>query len=337
MKNRKILVSIIALLIFNGILFAEEFLKVGITQGFEFINGHIYEGVFYTPDSSTTLQESLLDWEVVNIPAANFNLNAKIYKYIDLDFDLVLGLDKISGRMQDYDWLNVTSTGTDELTNYSIHENHLNTYHKIFFTAGSTISLTDKFAVKPYASIGKEYISFTGLNGYKQYGKKNGIKYKAWNSVDSEGNPEYTVGEYSGKVISYEQNIYYYGLGLGVQMNFVPQLESKICFEYYPFNSYLSYDIHHKRTIPTQFADQFDNKTVISFKQNTSYSFNDNIKIGFTGWLIYMPQAMGPTYKRSYDITPGYSYISDWTKASSEKGSTERFLYSFGCYLQLYF
>ena len=168
MKNKYSIFTFISFLIFFQFqaFCQESSAKLSIAPEFGFVNGKIVEDVWnikastsgntitYTP----TTKMSRLDWQMENSFYFGFNSDLVINDKLNFWLSFKNAISRDCGVMEDYDWLNpVTSAWkddpADELTNDSIHINHLENMIQTTLCAGWTfylnqstsISLTPRF------------------------------------------------------------------------------------------------------------------------------------------------------------------------------------------------
>ncbi len=281
-----------------------------------FINGKIIENVWnvdvtetnklitYTP---TTLM-SRLDWQMENSFYFGFDSNMLINNKLNLLFTLKNAISNDCGVMEDYDWLNPVTDGwkddpADELTNYSIHINHLNEIFKLGFCAGWSFYLTQSGAISltPRFGFELENISFCGIDGWGTYKKDNWQK-----------------SEFSGKVISYSQWYFAPILALNADFNISKHFETALDLSLLWIKDLDCIDFHYKRS--KLFNDRIENAWKFNAELAAFYKINEMHKLGLKGYLSWMPDAYGFTYNSRTGTMPD----------SSTMGGTSRLFWSYG-------
>jgi len=284
------------ILIISASLFAQEILSFGFSSGV--INGNIHEYVFDKTRTKTNNHMSQLDWDVVNIPYVELYGSLSPDKYFYINTNLKFGFPKESGFMQDYDWLNGTSSGLvswknddiGELTNYSIHTNQLKNYIDCSISIGGNIYLPKEIIISPFVNYNTTNIYFDGNDGYGVYKTRNWEKYS-----------------YSGNVISYNLISKGIFLGVNVKANTIEKLDIEVCAAVSPYLYWTdAYDIHVLRNIT--FHDEI--YKVLAAKANLSvlYNINKHNKVGLEGAVKYHPESYGTVQKVSSGMG-GLSYF----------------------------
>ncbi len=307
------------ILIFGGTFLSaldNNYFAFCITPQFEIANGIIKEYVFEDICLNTDNKESQLDWNVKTIALFGLQADFDIIRYISLGFSGSFAVPQRSGFMQDYDWLNSVTTGwTDEdpteCTNFSEHINKLDKY--IIFKAflGGNIYLPAEIKVTPRLGYRYEFIRFTGYYGYSDY---------KWNN--------HQIQSFTGKVISYEQEINSLLLGLNIKLACIPRTIINLNFDISPRAGTLNaIDYHYART--TAFLDKFTKLLLLESGLRVQYAFSKNHSAGISGSLQYIPLSKGSTYNRGIN-RKGELTGDSWQALSGCNGGTERFIWSLG-------
>ena len=297
-------------------VFGDEKPSFSFTTDFSLMNGRISEFVFDEACKNTDNLVSRLNWDVKNIPVFNYAFDFAFCKHAFFGFAFKTAFPKASGAMQDYDWLNSIETSwhndpPDQLTNYSYHDNRLSCYYLLGVSAGANIYLPFEFCLKPFAAYEFEYISFDAENGYK--------KYKADN---------FKKESFYGKVISYQQEINSFLLGLTVQTTAVKNLFFSTTFMLSPWLTGINaLDRHFTRQVC--FYDT--PRMTLQLKADTkiNYIIKDGHSLGINGFLQYIPLSKGDTHSKSMDAL-GNPVPGRWFKDPGAQGGTSRFLWSVG-------
>lgn len=294
-----------------------NYLSFRITPQFTIANGVINEYVFNEKCPNTNHKESQLDWDVKNIPLFQGKAEFDILKFIRIEFNCSIALPKSSGYMQDYDWLNYLYWPQDnprDLTNYSKHDNKLLTYTTFSVGLGANIRLPAEITITPILAYYYEYISFDGINGYKTYKIDNGEKIS-----------------FSGKVISYKQEINDLLLGLAVRIETLPQFIFYADFFISPkVTSLNAMDYHYINdgTSGTAYWDSFQNIWQLYTHANAQYKFNKFHSAGISASLQYIPISTGYTRTKGID-KDGHLNQGEWSKPSIG-GGTGRLIWTLG-------
>ena len=140
--SKKLFLSLFTLVIVNFIFAENKIISVDAKANISLLNGSISEYVFDPASHNTDDVLSRLDWDVKNVPIVSVSVDLTLFKYAYFNLGAGFGFPSTpSGNMQDYDWLNCSYFGFPEqygteLTNYSIHDNFLNSYRNIFVKIG---------------------------------------------------------------------------------------------------------------------------------------------------------------------------------------------------------
>ena len=196
--SKKLFFSLFTLVIVNFIFAENKIVSVDAKANISLLNGSISEYVFDPASHNTDDVLSRLDWDVKNVPIVSASVDLTLFKYAYFNLGAGFGFPSTpSGNMQDYDWLNGT-----ELTNYSIHDNFLNSYRNIFVKIGYNFCLPLKITITPFVAYNYEYLGFDSFDGYEE------CKLDYYNYREKE--------ELSGIVISYfqETNAFLVGIKL---------------------------------------------------------------------------------------------------------------------------
>ena len=303
---------------FRG-LWSEEnnnpYFSFSITPQFEVANGMIREYVFDDDIKNIDNKESQLDWNVKTIALFDLQTDFDIIRYLFIGLEGKLGVPQRSDFMQDYDWLNTLDWPNEdpsELTNFSEHINNLDKYLDFKAKLGTNIYLPAEIKLSPYIAYQYEFIRFSGTGGYKIYKSDN------WNKAD-----------FTGKVISYEQEKASFLLGLLFQINCIPRAVLKLDFDISPKTTALNAtDYHYVKY--TAYLDTFKNLFQLESKMTANYCFTKNHSAGLSGRIQYIPLSKGTTYLRTID-SEGNFLDDEWRLPSDGGyGGTERLIWAIG-------
>ena len=325
----KKIIYLFILLTFSSSLFAldSNFISFKITPRIELLNGSINEFVFNEANTNTGHKESQLDWDLITIPVLGFNTDIDLLHYVHINLNGSVGIPTRSGFMQDYDWLNSTGNGgynpewknddPTELTNYSKHENYLEKYLTFTASFGGNIYLPAKIILTPKIAYQYEFIAFNGRNGFSIY-KSN----------------KFQESSFTGKVISYKQEVNSMLLGLTVNISTLPRMFFSADFMISPKMTFLNaMDYHYlpRDLMPygVAFWDSFSNLFQLQSNITAQYNFNKYHQIGLTGFIQYIPLQKGNT--RINSLTKNQVHPSSgWSDAYINGGGTSRLIWSIG-------
>ena len=271
---------------------------------------------------------SRLDWKSPFLPYIGAKCQATLFKYLFIAFDSSLAIPQIKnilnpGKIEDYDWMNIYSTGENNLTHYSKSINQVDSLITVDFKMGHRLPLSEKVSITNYAAINFEWFKFASIDGYYQYaaktGKKNGQDvYGTWSPDLEKKNSE-------GKKIEYKGLFFF--LGLGTQLNL--QLTEKIGLslsESMAFSIIASQiDFHIKRNLYTGFTDEHLWKSSTGLILN--YRFNSHALLGLEANLGYIFGQPCEVYSKNIK-----SSSQEWEKLDN-LGGFNQLLFSFSiCY-----
>ena len=317
--NKKASFTLFVLLITSFTFAQNKIISVDAKANISLLNGSISRYVFDPASHNTDDVLSRLDWDVKNVPIVSASVDLTLFKYAYFNLGASFGFPSTpSGNMQDYDWLNCIPIknggfglpkqyGT-ELTNYSIHDNFLNSYRNIFVKIGYNFYLPLKITITPFVAYNYEYLGFDGFDGYRKYKKEN------WQKI-----------EFSGNVISYfqETNAFLVGIKLISPVLFNLKIDGEFLIS--PYTSNINaLDKHHIRK--THFMDLMPWSYQLQSSLNLSYSIQKHHKIFVQGFLQYIPVSKGNDYIRYTDENGNYT-STNWTIFESSQSGTSRFLW----------
>ena len=317
--NKKAFFTLFVLSITSFTFAQNKIISVDAKANISLLNGSISEYVFDPASHNTDDVLSRLDWDVKNVPIVSASVDLTLFKYAYFNLGAGFGFPSTpSGNMQDYDWLNCIPKnggfglpkqyGT-ELTNYSIHDNFLNSYRNIFVKIGYNFYLPLKITITPFVAYNYEYLGFDGLDGY-------------WECKILDF---YKKVEFSGSVISYfqETNAFLVGIKLISPVLFNLKIDGEFLIS--PYTSNINtLDKHHLRQL--HFIDLMPWSYQLQSSLNLSYSIQKHHKIFVQGFLQYIPVSKGNDFFRDTDENGNYT-PTYWTIDKSCQGGTSRFLW----------
>ena len=318
----------ISILLFTFILsftplfsLSNEILKVDLQQEFGILHGSISEYVFEDVIRNTDNMESRLDWDISAIPYTGLSAEFTLFKHFLVGINGIIGIPVNSGKMQDYDWLNsiggANGTHKDwidedpcELTNYSIHDNHLDQYYRLNFELGGNITPFDFLSISPVISYQYSIIQFSGSNGYKEYKDDNFIKQT-----------------FDGKVISYavETNSFCFGL----KTDFTPLKCLNIDADVY-YSPKLTYietlDRHFLGSVA--FYDKINGTSLVRTDLNIQYVFKEAHRLGVKCGFEYIPVSCGQDYQKPLDRDGNPNKTFSWGNPTGAEGGVSETLWN---------
>ncbi len=298
----------------------EDYLTFSITPQFEIANGQITEYVFDDECKNTDNKLSELDWQIKTLALFSIQGDFDIIKYISLGMSGCFGVTQRSGFMQDSDWKNSvvevwSEDDPTERTDFSEHINRVNKYISYKFSLGGNIYLPLKIKLTPHATYKYDYIKFVACEGYGIY-KQNDFKTTDWKTA------------HPGTIISYEQEINSFLLGLNVNSQTIPKTIINLNFDFSPSLTTLNaIDCHF--TTGSAYLDNIKNVFMIDSDISARYCFTENHSAGLNYRIQYIPLSKGNTYNKRIDKNG--NLISDqWNPIGKNTGGTERLIWSLG-------
>lgn len=305
--NKKAFFTLFVLLITSFTFAQNKIISVDAKANISLLNGSISEYVFTPASHNTDDVLSRLDWDVKNVPIVSASVDLTLFKYAYFNLGAGFGFPSTpSGNMQDYDWLNYDT----ELTNYSIHDNFLNSYRNIFVKIGYNFYLPLKITITLFVAYNYEYLGFDSFDGYTEYKQDN------WQKK-----------ECSGSVVSYfqETNAFLIGIKLISPVLFNLKIDGEFLISPYTSNiNALDKHKHPEKRI--HYIDLMPWSYQLQSSLNLSYSIQKHHKIFVQGFLQYIPVSKGNDYIRETDENGNYT-STDWTIVKSCQGGTSRFLW----------
>ena len=298
---------------FSGIIFAENKGSFDVTPVMGILSGNVNEFVFYIPNTGKKgfpipkRKLSELNWDVFNIPFVGAQISYfDLEKKTCLNLDFQVGVPKSSNNMVDRDWTNcVNFNQYNWLTNYSKHQNYLLAYYKWDISMGRKFYLPYGFRINTLLSVSNEYFSFYAENGYGKYGE--GWRNGTWNKVGPSENGEDV--SWNSKVISYEQNRIFIGLGFDVEKLFDYGLSMALSVK--PRFAYVRAEDHHLMT-RAKYLDLPYGFGGLCSGVNFQYRINEHHKISLKSSYDWLPVIIGCDYSSvmssdSWDLEKGFA------------------------------
>lgn len=314
--NKKAFITLFVLLITSFTFAQNKIISVDAKANISLLNGSISEYVFNPESHNTDDVWSRLDWDIKNIPIVSASVDLNLFKYSYFSVGGSFGFPSTpSGNMQDYDWLNCTQFnlpieyGT-VCTNYSIHDNFLNSYRNIFVKLGFNFCLPFNITITPFVAYNYEYLGFDSFDGYTEYKQNN------WQKK-----------ECSGSVVSYfqETNAFLVGIKLISPVLFNLKIDGEFLIS--PYTSNINaLDKHKQPKKRIHYIDLMPWSYQLQSSLNLSYSIQKHHKVFAQGFIQYVPVTKGNDYFRKTDDNGNYT-PTNWTIDKGIKGGTSRFLW----------
>ena len=252
------------------------------------LNGEAKEHVFdYETADGSRRQLSRLDWDLKQIGMAGGQISARVAPKLTINGGLWLALTEGSGEMDDYDWLDLSST---EPTHYSLSE--------VDVTEGYAFDLN-----LAYDLVRRDGVIFSALAGYKQNGwtwSDRGVYllYPEYGPY-----PIYLNGE---NLIDYEQEFKMPYIGASADFALTGFLLSAYV-TYSPMVEATDWDHHIARTI--KFKDTFEDGDMIGAGAEFRYPFKPTVFV--IGAIDYQVIDLIVGDMEAYDYSTGETFFGE--------------------------
>jgi outer membrane protease len=189
---------------------------------------------------------------------------------------LKIGIPGITGKMEDRDW---QSTDSDEMTDYSSHDNQTNEFLWAEGTAGISFPVDSLFLLKLSANVSYTRFAFAGLDGFGIY---------------ASGTVHH---EFSGNIINYSQDWLIFAPGISVDISFFDRFSAAFQFQISPFIWCTDEDQHILRKII--FKDYTEGG--VFFEPRAAVAFHSSHWLAFSLELAYRQTsgAKGLSYQKN--------------------------------------
>ena len=205
---------------------------------------------------------SQLDWNTYIAPVLSLDTEYKLADTFIFGLNGLYTIPFSYGIIEDFDYLNILSTGGTERTHYSKHDNKLDNYWNAGTFLGVGGKISDNLKLYGLFSFSYSYYCFTALNGYRQYGTKIGEQnnedvYNPW----ADDIPEKVM---EGEIISFEAQKYFFGLGTRIEYNPSDVFSLIFCIKLMPAFITQALDTHYKRKGDSRY-NLFDLNSELAF------------------------------------------------------------------------
>ena len=318
---KKLFLSAFLIFLAAGLFANEDFsfyADVNFGPGNTIINEALYD-----KEGKDRQVSSLLTWESYSLPSFEASLGFILFGKYFLSLNGEYVIPAFSGKLEDFDWMNLFSTGDSNLTHYSKHENFLDNNYEGSVFLGYCFNPSSRLKLIPFLSFKYSYLSFTSINGYRQYGANIGTEngsnvYESWTS-------DIEKKELSGKIITLEEENYFIGLGSQINFKINDSFDSVLFLQILPSIKSHALDTHHRRStkytlfestnklaLDSSFLLQYkiSNAHRFSLKTSCSWSFADNINLyqsaSKNNWMgVSNP---GKLRRLDFSFAAGYTY-----------------------------
>lgn len=313
---------IIFLFFLSAHFFAQENFSLNINLNFGPSNTVLKE-ILYNKGGKDKQESSLLCWESYALPSFETDVTLLFFQRFYANISAKYVIPAFSGIIQDYDNMNLFSTGSSEQTHYSKHENSLDNYYKMGLNLGYSFNPISRIKITPFLSLKYSYFGFTCYNGFRQYGTKIGEKnekpvYTPWNT-------DIPKTFLDGKIITLEEESLLLGLGSEIDFIISDNLKSSIKLLLLPSLKSNALDTHHRRSSKyTIFEEtkrlELDSSFMIQYKISKNhrlnlkavydYSFANNIKIyqSQNKEVWFEMSNPGSLKQHNFTLAAGYTY-----------------------------
>ena len=192
------------------------------------------------------------------------------------NFSLKQGIPRISGYMEDRDWI---SEGNRDLTHFSKHDNHTRELFLLDFSAGLSIPFRRVLLLKTFINVSFMRFSFFGTDGYGNYILRD---------------PPHV--DFSGKVISYTQDWLIAAPGVSLGYFFFSNFSAELSFMASPL--ILCVDLDEHKTTNTQYRDYMRGGILFEPGFRLSYTISKWFAVSWDFSWRYISRTNGDTYVR---------------------------------------
>ena len=214
---------------------------------------------------------SFLDWKTYIAPVISINAEYKTSNNLFFGLNSFYTIPVSYGVIEDFDYMNVFSTGGNERTHYSNHTNNLDYYWNAELLFGASGNIGKKIELSSLFSLEYLCYSFSAFDGYKQYGTKTGTEngqnvYSAWNDEIPKVNMQ-------GKLITLEAQKLYFGIGTCLDYYLSESITVSLLLKIKPSLLCIVEDTHYKRNSPYNYFElgselAFDSALLLEYKLN---------------------------------------------------------------------
>ena len=251
---KKVFFCFILVLFSSGFLSAQQKLQIEASLMPGIANSFTQEILYENWDTDAETL-SLLEWQNFLSPCIFADANCIFNQHFFLNLNGLYALPFSTGVIQDNDWCNLISTGTKEQTHFSEHKNKTEFYYYISSAIGAAYPLSKSITLKVFFPVKYYFFSFTSTDGYKQYGTK--IDEANGNDVFTPWSASIEKMPLEGKIITYQNQDLFFGLGTQVDFNINSRLDLSALIQFQPALKSRGLDIHHraKERYPYTFFD----------------------------------------------------------------------------------
>jgi outer membrane protease len=218
----------------------------------------------------------------------------------------------LSGRMEDRDW---DSKASNDLTDYSSHDNFIEHIFWMDVSAGLSFPLWSLFLLKTNMSFSYMSFGFSGMNGNGVYARwmdrHNGIRYPITDNPITQ--------TYDGQVISYSQEWFCLSPGISLEYYFLKTICLELFFRMSPLNICLDLDNHLTRR--TMFKDVMLGGLFVEPGAVAKFNLNDRIKVSLEVSYRYIGGTRGEAYQRNLGTGADFKNADEFYVPCGEAGS----------------
>ena len=250
---------------------------------------------------------SLLDWNTYVAPVVSLNAQYTLHDTFCFGLNGFYTIPFSYGIMEDSDYMNLLTTGGTERTHYSKHTNKLDNFWntEVFFSAGRDI--TENLSFAGLFLISYSYFCFTAHDGFKQY-------------------PDQPKTPMKGKIITLEQQKFYFGLGSGLNYYATEKLLFELKLKLHPTFINQALDTHYRRNNKYSYFElsnelAFESELLLEYKLDSKNAltfgldfFASSVKNGNLyqskdkkNWIQFENQT--GIKQTAWKLITGYTYI----------------------------
>ena len=262
-----------------------------IGTSFGFLSGESEELVYQDPPYSDEIRSQLL-WQLRPVIYAGLdlhydwrkkesdsNISARFFNGFFIDVLFKVGIPGDAGTMRDSDWLNPSSS--DQMTNYSVHDNHAKNTILVDIDIGKSIAIYDVIRLKPFISYSFMYYLWSAEGGFGLYRKSGSADYM------------YFAFPLSEELITYQQSWHIFTPGVSIYGEFNRFFDIELSFKISPFVWVIAVDHHIARDIV--FTDYISGGLFIEPSMLFSFRANSFFSLSFSYSYRSISRARGDT------------------------------------------
>jgi hypothetical protein len=205
------------------------------------------------------------------------------------------GFPYISGKFIDKDW---ASHENAKLTHYSEHKNLTEKSIFIESSFGYNFIITNIFYLKPKINFSYMFLEFSGLDGWGKYANK--VSTGIYDDINADNAAD---KEYSGKVITYNQNWYIFSFGFLFGIKMADKILLDLSFDITPLIYCQAEDQHLFPGNQNHILDKLLFGIYLEPKLNITFNLNKFLNLSLYGTYKFIQGTKGQSYFKPLNST----------------------------------